>query len=127
MKQTIKIVIFAIGVVLLVHGLGFAQTASTKKVEHPVKATEPPTIKLKPMQLQTLMNLDSARTAFNKDVEANKDAINTFNTLMQRSTDLGKQQKQAYNLILESWGYDPKKYVIKEDLKNGEIQLKESK
>lgn len=106
----------------------FAQTASTKKVEHSSKESEPKTIVLKPTQLRILTDLDSAKVAFNADVEKNKEVINTFNTLMQRSTALGTQQKQAYDLILEGWGYDPKKYVITGvDLKKGEIQLTETK
>lgn len=106
---------------------GIAQIASSKKVEKTAKVELDP-IKLKPTQKKVLADLDSARAVFNKDVESSKDAINTFNALMQRSNALGGQQKQAYDLIMEAWGYDPNKYVVKGvDLKKGEIQVRENK
>lgn len=81
-------------------------------------------IKLKPTQVKVLANLDSVRNVFSADVEKNKEAINTFNALMQRSTSLVEQQKQAYNLIMDAAGYDPKKYkVTGYDLKKGELTV----
>lgn len=107
---------------------GIAQVASSKKVEKTAKVVDLDPIKLKPTQIKVLADLDSARAVFNKDVESSKDAINTFNALMQRSNALGGQQKQAYDLIMEAWGYDPNKYVVKGvDLKKGELQVKENK
>lgn len=122
-----KLILFLF-VFLWIITFAFAQTASTKKVEHSPKIVELPPIKLKPTQLQILTDLDSVRLAFNADVERNKEAINTFNSLMQRSTSLGNQQEQAYRLIVEAAGYDPKKYIITGiDLKKGELQVKENK
>lgn len=83
-----------------------------------------PPVKLKPTQVKVLSNLDSVRNAFSADVEKNKEVINTFNALMQRSNALGEQQKQAYDLIMDALGYDPKKYkVMGYDLKKGELTV----
>lgn len=85
---------------------------------------EKPLIKLKPTQIKVLSDLDSARNIFAADIEKNKEAITTFNTLMQRSTSLNEQQKQAYDLIMESAGFDPKKYkVTGGDIKKGELTV----
>lgn len=84
--------------------------------------------KLNPTQVKVLSALDSVRNVFLADVEKNKEVINTFNVLMQRSTALGEQQKQAYDLIMDALGYDPKKYkVVGYDLKRGELTVLESK
>lgn len=83
-----------------------------------------PPIKLKPTQIKILSDLDSAQNVFAADIEKNKEAITTFNTLMQRSTSLNEQQKQAYDLIMDAAGFDPKKYkVTGGDIKKGELTV----
>ena len=138
MKNIITIIFLLIGVSV------FAQTTASKRALHvpgkaikddnampivydgdSVKTKQDKTvIKLKPTQLAILNRLDSARNVFTKEVERNKEVIATFNALMQRSTSLNEQSKQAYDLILEAAGYDPKKYMINGgDLSKGELNV----